>query len=65
MNFWDTDELANQIVAVLRHPPLARTLKHNARAEVCKMSWHDAAVKLVNVYESLVLEDDSLLSTAT
>ncbi len=28
VDFWDVNEMANKIVAVLRHPPLASTLRH-------------------------------------
>src|ERR1041384_8017598 len=28
VDFWDTDEMANKIIAVLRHRPLASTLRH-------------------------------------
>lgn len=53
VDFWDTDELANKILAVLRHPALARTLKKNAKIEIKKRSWLDAADEVLGVYESL------------
>ncbi len=31
VDFWDVNEMANKIVAVLRHPPLASTLRHARR----------------------------------
>ena len=33
-DFWDVDDMANKIVAVLRHPPLQRTLRDSGFFEV-------------------------------
>jgi glycogen(starch) synthase len=52
VDFWDINEMANKIVAVLRHPPLARTLRVLGRFEVRRMSWSDSARACVSVYES-------------
>lgn len=53
VDFWDTDEMANKIVAVLKHPPLAQTLREHGKSEVRQLSWADAAGQIVNVYEEL------------
>jgi len=52
VDFWDIDEMANKIIAVLRHPPLARTLRELGGFEVSRMSWSDSARACVSVYES-------------
>ena len=52
VDFWDIEEMANKIVAVLRHPPLHATLKTQARFEVRQLSWSDAARRCRQVYES-------------
>ncbi len=54
VDFWDTNEMANKIVAVLKHPPLARTLRQQGGFEVSKMSWTDSARACVAVYEQAV-----------
>ncbi len=54
VDFWDINEMANKIIAVLRHPPLARTLREQGGFEVKKMSWTDSARACVNVYEQAV-----------
>ena len=54
VDFWDTDEMANKIVAVLRHPPLQMTLREHGNFEVRKLSWMDAAVMCNEVYASVV-----------
>jgi glycosyltransferase involved in cell wall biosynthesis len=51
VDFWDIDEMANKIIAVLRHPPLGETLKKHAHFEIRKFSWHDAARACITVYE--------------
>ena len=54
VDFWDTKEMANKIVSVLRHPPLHTTLCEHGNHEVRSMSWRDAARECVDVYESLM-----------
>jgi len=51
VDFWDVNEMANKIVAVLKHPPLASTLRQHGNFEVRRMSWTDAARQCVQVYE--------------
>jgi glycosyltransferase involved in cell wall biosynthesis len=53
VDFWDTDDLANKILAVLRHPPLAQTLRQHGQKEVRQFSWHDSARRIVELYEAL------------
>jgi glycogen synthase len=54
VDFWDINEMANKIIAVLRHPPLASTLRQHGSFEVRKLSWTDAARSCVQVYEDAV-----------
>ena len=51
VDFWDTDDMANKILAVLRHPPLSQTLRHHGAFEVRNLTWDGAAAKCVKVYE--------------
>lgn len=51
VDFWDTDEIANKIIAVLSHPPLSTTLREQADIEVRRLSWDDAASRCVAVYK--------------
>jgi len=53
VDFWDVDEMANKILAVLRHPPLQKTLRHHGQIELRKLSWRDSALKVKTVYEKL------------
>jgi glycosyltransferase involved in cell wall biosynthesis len=51
VDFWDINEMANKIIAVLRHPPLASTLRQHGSFEVRRLSWSDSARRCVEVYE--------------
>lgn len=54
VDFWDTDEMANKIVAVLRHPPLSQTLREHGSFEVRRLTWEGAAEKCLQVYRGAV-----------
>jgi glycosyltransferase involved in cell wall biosynthesis len=46
--------MANKIIAVLRHPPLRKTLREHGSFEVRKFAWADAAKACVDVYQETV-----------
>lgn len=54
VDFWDTDEMANKIVAVLRHEPLAHQLTEYGREEAKGITWHKAAEKCIDIYQELL-----------
>jgi glycogen(starch) synthase len=54
VDFWDITEMANKIIAVLKHPPLAKTLRQHGSFEVRRLNWVDSARQCVGVYEQLV-----------
>ena len=56
VDFWDIDDMANKIIAVLRHPPLARTLTEHGSFEVRKITWDGAAIKCERVYHAVANE---------
>jgi glycogen(starch) synthase len=49
-DFWDTRRMANQIVAVLKSPELAESLRRRAREEIRPLTWDAAARKCRDVY---------------
>lgn len=53
-DFWDVNEIANKIVAVLKYPPLQMTLKEHGNYEVRKLKWEDAAEKCRQVYFQVI-----------
>ncbi len=50
VNFWDVDEIANKIVAVLRHPPLRAELRDRGLFEVRGITWDGAAKRCLDSY---------------
>lgn len=50
VDFWDTREMANKIIAILRHPPLQATLREHGSFEVNRLTWKDAAEGCVQTY---------------
>jgi glycosyltransferase involved in cell wall biosynthesis len=55
VDFWDINEMANKIIAVLKYPPLGTTLRDNGRYEAEKLRWKDAAQKCAQIYEELLV----------
>lgn len=51
VDFWDIDEMANQITAVVRSDALRDTLHQNAFQEFQKMSWDNASHKIEKLYK--------------
>jgi len=56
VDFWDIDEMANMIVAVLRHPPLQQTLRDHGSFELRRLTWDTAADACVTSYKKAVDE---------
>jgi len=52
VDFWDIDEMANKILAVLRHPPLGQTLRQHGSFELHRLTWDGAAERCVKCYET-------------
>ncbi|MBI4438643.1 glycosyltransferase family 4 protein [Candidatus Woesearchaeota archaeon] len=50
VDFWDTDQLANKIIGVLRYNPLRQTMTENAETELLRISWINSAKKCVELY---------------
>lgn len=52
VDFWDTHEMANQIVAVVRHDALRRELTAGAYRELRSLNWHKPAQRISDIYHS-------------
>ncbi len=50
VDFWDVQEMANKMVAVLRHPPLQGVLRSEGRREALKFRWEDSAARMNEIY---------------
>jgi len=54
VDFWDIDEMANKIIAVLRHPPLQEALRVNGRREAVRFRWEDSAARVHEIYRRVL-----------
>jgi glycosyltransferase involved in cell wall biosynthesis len=54
VDFWDTEAMADKIVAVLRHPPLGQTLRRHGVIDIRRLTWGDAAARCEKVYSEVV-----------
>lgn len=53
VDFWDIDEMANKIIAVLRYPPLQATLREHGNFEIRQLTWRDSAQGCVETYQRI------------
>jgi len=54
VNFWDVDDIANKILAVLKYPVLSRELLRNGRTDLKKIRWEVAAEQIQRIYNKLL-----------
>jgi glycogen(starch) synthase len=50
VDFWDINQMANMIIAVLRYAPLRTTLSQNGKVETHKLRWENAAARVKEIY---------------
>ena len=53
VDFWDTDELANKMIAVLQNPALASQLRREGRYQALAQTWEKAASLCLALYRTL------------
>lgn len=54
VDFWDINQMANKIVAVLKYSPLSKTLRENGFAETGRFHWEDSAAKINKIYNQIL-----------
>ncbi|MDZ4164335.1 MAG: glycosyltransferase family 4 protein [Smithellaceae bacterium] len=54
VDFWNIEEIADRIIAVLRHPVLANELMEKGREELKKIRWSRAAERIAVVYREVL-----------
>jgi len=50
VDFWDVDEIANKIMAILRHPSLTAEIVERSREQLRSIHWEKAAEKIAHIY---------------
>jgi glycosyltransferase involved in cell wall biosynthesis len=59
VDFWDINEMANKMIAVLKRPSLQKTLSRNGFHEANKFNWEDSAMKVKKIYEEVIAQAQS------
>lgn len=54
VDFWDTDEMANQILSSLRYDAIRHQMVSEGKEQMKCMSWKTAAQKVHDIYRNLV-----------
>jgi glycogen(starch) synthase len=54
VDFWDVDDIASKIVAVLRYPPLRNSLRDHGLFEVRGITWEGAARRCLSTYAKAI-----------
>jgi glycosyltransferase involved in cell wall biosynthesis len=54
VDFWDINEMANKMVAVLRYPPLQEMLRAEGRKEALRFRWEDSAARVSEIYQHVL-----------
>jgi glycosyltransferase involved in cell wall biosynthesis len=53
VDFWDVDEMANKIVALLRYDALSKTINKTSKREIKLFTWDRVADKTVDLYRGI------------
>ncbi|MCD6478848.1 MAG: glycosyltransferase family 4 protein [Candidatus Diapherotrites archaeon] len=55
VDFWDTHELANKIIALLNYKPLHDELREKAKREITRFrTWRDVAEECMQIYKAVI-----------
>jgi glycogen(starch) synthase len=55
VDFWDSDEIANKIISLLRYKSLSKALTENGRKEIGLFTWDNVAEKTLDIYNGLTI----------
>ena len=54
VDFWDVEEMANMILSALRYPVMRQQMVLEGRRELQRISWREAANKVLRLYKNLL-----------
>jgi glycosyltransferase involved in cell wall biosynthesis len=57
VDFWDTEEMANKIISILKYKELAQCMRDNSLGEVKRFKWSEVADKCIKLYETLTRQE--------
>lgn len=55
IDFWDTESMADKILAALKYPALLSVLRQESKRELPLINWDNSADKCLNLYQSLTI----------
>ena len=53
-DFWDIDDLAGKILAVLEYQTLGKYLANHSHSDLKRISWEEAANKIIDLYQTIL-----------
>ncbi len=53
VDFWDTDEIANQILMTLKYQALSNELTKMSKHDLNRLSWHGQTKKIKDIYHTI------------
>jgi len=54
VDFWDVDEMASQILALIRYPSMSRVMSSYEMKDAARLGWQDTAEKTIKVYNEVL-----------
>ena len=54
VDFWDVDEMANQILSALNYPVIGQQIVKEGKLQLLQMSWHKAAQRMKQLFQNLL-----------
>jgi len=54
VDYWDVEELANKIIAVLKYDSLPKDLRNESVKELMNLTWDKSADDMVGIYQQLI-----------
>jgi glycogen synthase len=53
-DYWDIDEMADAIYAIVKYPAMYKSLRKLGKEEVDNIKWYDAGLKVRAIYDELL-----------
>ena len=54
VDFWDVNQMAAKILAVLQYPTLGQTMSQNGQNEAQNITWDNSATTCLNIYNEIL-----------
>jgi len=58
VNFWDIEEMADKMIAVLKYPILVEEMMQRAAEEIKRIRWENVAARVIWIYRRVLAENE-------